>query len=496
MRKLQLMHLGKEEFQAPPPVTSSPLGPGIQPVEDEEEMDEDDVLIDNIEKLALEAGATALILDFPCSDPTRSEETAFNVDQSLVTATRDQLTDATSRCPLETKTIEGETLSRERALMLLQLRAYQLQSDPNHVALEGMKPRYRAFSVYTVDDERIGMRAVENHHYADPPAEDAKSLYGWETVRISSPVLPVSPAASIMTTAGDICRVMRNNFRIHRDMASIPTSMQISVSHTKGFTLLEVKKIISLYTLIEPHLRQLNRGYRASSAYQNICGSVRRWSNLGQVSVTELGKNFDPDRILPSFRSEAMLGEMDQYMPTDILAYGDDVSQSDQIFFVSLWCYADITSLCKAVTNTGPFRKTSLVALCRGGEYTEETDLTEDEEFEAAKAGLSNANFNIVDASRGVFKFRGAAHTLDPAHISCWSIICASVVNFAKHADPETFKAAVTGIVLGGTPMLEVIGVPYDVQKWYKSRMQDSGSFMPDDVVDQISWNDPFYARV
>ncbi|XXH05915.1 hypothetical protein Hte_012357 [Hypoxylon texense] len=478
----------------PPVVNRDTPSPETQA---QKEPPREEYIVDDVEAMSRKIASWCLLLNFRCSDPTREDE-AFEIDESLLTATASKIEESVLAAPYAVSmahTADGYSEGQKRAIQLLQLRAYQTKRDPNHIALEGMKPRYRAFSVYALDRPPYDMDSVRNEYYADPPeGQDVRDLYGWEVIRIASPVMPVEPANSVKTTAADICRVMRAGFRIHRDMTAIPTTMQVTVSHTKGFTLLEVKKILSLYAVMEEPLRGLNRRFRGSLAYQDICGSIRRYSPLGVVSLQNPEENFDPDKILPTDRRDDFMAEMDAYMPTDLLAYGEGVSQEDQIFFVSLWNYDNITALCKAATSANPSHKTSLVALCRGGDYTEPTELTADEEYEAANAGLANASYNVTDAARGVFKFRGSAHSMDPAHITSWAGVCSAIVNFAKTADPATFRSVVTSIAQGGTGLLNLIGVSEDIQAWYISRVRPSVGFLLDDVVDKISWTDPFYA--
>ncbi|KAI1779340.1 hypothetical protein F4818DRAFT_247087 [Hypoxylon cercidicola] len=451
---------------------------------------------DNIEEKAIDTAKVAMILNFPCSDPLTLDR-AFDVEQSLVTATENDMWRAIQRVPIQVYMDGAQVQVRNRAFRLLQLKAFQLRRDVRHIALEGMKPRHRAFSVYTLDDAP-GARFVTNGNYADPPEEDAKSLYGWETVRISSPVMAGDTLGQFTAAAGDICRVMRANFRIHREMIAIPATTQVVVSHTNGFTIQEVKKLLGMYAVLEPYLARLNRDYRSKPGYETICGSVKTESNLGQLAQTGQPWN-DPRGIMPRISDEergVLLDELNRLWPTDLL-FSDETSAADQIFYAALWTYPDITTLCRNVTRAEPNRKTGLTAQCRGGIRTENVDATADDEFEAARQGWSSGNYDVVDPGRGVFKFRCAATSMDPMHLVCWTVVCLSIADFAKNADDHSYRTAITQILRREAGILDILKIPQDVQGWYRSRIRESdGFFRLDDVMDKISWNDPFYSRI
>ncbi|KAI6088467.1 hypothetical protein F4821DRAFT_89854 [Hypoxylon rubiginosum] len=440
---------GAEPMRADPRTPEPTPEPGTQK--------DGELYRDDIEKLAMRCAEFALTMYYPCSDPSRAER-RFELDKSLITAEYRDLRRAAQRVPVSVME-EGSAIKvRERAARLLELYAYQMKRDKRHVELAGMFPRYRAFSAYAMDNDigQMGMQFAIDQFYDDIPegVNDVKSLYGWELVKIASPVMRAdqSELTDITTTTADICRVMRQNFRIHRDMMAIPTSTVVVVSHTNGFTLLELKKIITLFFFLERFLIMLNRKYRSEDSYQKISGSIKKCSPLGKIcQVTDIASINDPENLLDSPKNQsdpafvARMNEMKEHLPLDTVA----LTPGDRAFLTGIWASTQVTRLCKKATSVWPGARTNLAAQCRGGDRSEYIEPTEEDQAEAAKNDFQSADWDMTDLPRGVIKFRCAASSMDPMHIASWISVCTSLVDFAQNADDVAFSNTVAQVSSG-----------------------------------------------
>ncbi|KAI1764929.1 hypothetical protein GGR53DRAFT_293837 [Hypoxylon sp. FL1150] len=493
---------GPQTQESSPTKSPTPHAP-ISPMPDKLEPFED-----NIHALAVNCAEYAIVRYFPCSDRDRADKT-FNHAESLLTATSQAMWNAVQLVPIRVMNDDSAVKVRTQAWMMVELYAYQLKVDKRYVNLEGMKPRHRAFSAYVMTNDigRIGMRYATDGFYSDIPhgVFDVRLLYGWELVKLASPVMRVQQGAldDIKMTTSEICRVMRKDFRIHRDCPVVPTSMTVVVSHTNGFTLLELKKIITLYAVFEAQLNALNREYRCSTAYESISGSIQTESPLGKMSsqVTDIRNYNDPENIgdNPQHSSDpifqAHMAELATYVPLDTVA----TKPSDRVFLLGIWNSANVTRLCKKATSVFPSNKTNLAAQCRGDSRSEYVESDPTAEYAASKGwegeAFKNADWDLTDMHRGVVKIRNAASSLDPMHIANWIRVCTAFVDFAVNADAPTYRDAVAQVALTQASILKILGIPADIQSWYTSRVRADNYFCNDDVLGpKISWTDPFYA--
>ncbi len=98
-----------------------------------------------------------------------------------------------------------------------------------------------------------------------------------------------------------VCETLQSRLRTHH--CAVPTldgTTSIFVGHTEGFTLLELKKLVTLWSLLEPRLRHLHRHRRNTLEGQWACAPLRHFSRLGAITDVPLGFPLaDPDGVLP-----------------------------------------------------------------------------------------------------------------------------------------------------------------------------------------------------
>ncbi|KAI2469752.1 hypothetical protein F4781DRAFT_442506 [Annulohypoxylon bovei var. microspora] len=416
----------------------------------------------------------------------------------LVTATEADIKAATRATPILGVPASGDvTQARIRLEELLRLEVFRAKRDPKHVALLHMKPRYRAFSVYAMTNIHLD-DMTESAEYADAPKEPFDP-YHYEVVKIASPVLRMTRRPQdIENMLTQICRTMRNNFRIHKDVPSIPVTTQITVSHTTGLNLIDIKKFVTLLVVLrDKGFSRLNRVHRTGALYDKHCGPITERSRLGALSYMDAATiKQNEDDVLPRpahSERRGWMNLMEQHLPKDLMAaLKGEGKLSDRVFLASLWSYSTVNSIARGVTTGAPFSKTEVVIKCTGDGAMSNTIVpTAAEEVFAASTSL-DLNFDVVDADRGVFEFRQCGGSLDPTHIMTWMMICCTTVDTAKRYEGEAFRNLLTRILNDEQPILDALHVPAVIQQFFETHiLGNTGFFEPDDS--QVRWEDPFY---
>ncbi|KAI1454070.1 hypothetical protein F4805DRAFT_461118 [Annulohypoxylon moriforme] len=417
----------------------------------------------------------------------------------LAVATEEDILNAINHTPL--LGLPGKcdpAKTRERFGILLRLRISQAQRDPRGITLPHMKPRYRAFSVYAMPPYTF--RGADGIDYADRLDYNGRlqqkfDPYHWEVIKISSPVLRVE-VQKTLDVLRQICRVVRNNFRVHRDMPSVPVTTQISVSNRAGFDLIDLKRFVSLLVILrERGFNQLNRAHRSSRVYDHVCGDIRRVSQLGGLTDMEYFAIEQADDWVmpqpPADERAEKLWEMERNLPKDLIpALQGKGKLSDRIFFAALWSYATITDMARAL-STPLFSRKAEVMVKVTGDGTKSNFI--DPQWTGRDSG-EGLFFDPVDSHRGVLEFRQCGGSLDPHHILCWLATCCCVVNSAKFTDEKTFKRLLTRIITSDESPLEALKINPEIQKFYQDQFNAQvGFFEP--AGSEVNWSDPFYPR-
>lgn len=372
---------------------------------------------------------------------------------------------------------------------------------PNAAVLPHMKKRYEAFSVYAMQDARFDFPLSDADRrakdYVDSP-QGNYDPYHWEVIKISSPAMLTPPDFKTLNQAlRDVCRVVRNNFCVHRDIPSIPVTTQINISNLVGFDLLDLKKFVSLYTILrEKGLYRVHREHRSKRSYDDVCGPIKKVSRLGGISCMEYEsiENAGDETYysLPhppdDERSNRMV-ELEAHLPTDMIpALHGQGKLSDRIFWGALWSYANITRLSRGLSTVLPSRKSDIMVKVTG-DGTRSNFVPKEY---SPPHNHEHLSYNIVDTHRGVLEFRAMGGSLHAEHILCWYLICSNIVFWSKFYTVEQFKRIVAHILRADHPILEILGLPKEVQNFYRNNLDAQREFFePPDA--RVSWADPFY---
>ncbi|KAI1466572.1 uncharacterized protein F4812DRAFT_465801 [Daldinia caldariorum] len=421
--------------------------------------------------------------------------------QNLLLATRLNILDAVQRSPMPG--IPSNPLRREaerRLEDLLHLEAYRLRRDKRHVPLAGMKPRYRAFSVYTTDV--VNMDLVEGSHYREVPTgtENPSELYGWQTVKIASPVMRLTwPPTELGDTIREICRVVRNNFRVHLETPAIAATTQVSISHTSGLNVIDLKKLASLLGADAVHkdLRRFNRWYRHLAAYDNVCGPIRMVSKLGKLAQTNHDiDGFDSSDIVQRhgpLRTEHLNRVAESYLPVNLMLQHENFA--GRVFHQVMWQYTSVDGIANALGTGHTTRKGEVVIKCRGpGEVVSRAPPDPEDEFRRSERG-EYVDFYEVDKDRGVVEFRQMGLSLDPRHITAWILVCWRIMEFVRTSQPPQYRFALEQVIRDKVSVLKAISLDPEVRQYINELISHPGQGLHSDnrIID---WRDPFFPRL
>ncbi|KAI1654709.1 hypothetical protein F4813DRAFT_370014 [Daldinia decipiens] len=443
------------------------------------------------ERAAVQARDFLKLSYFNNSEPARN----------FLLASREELEDAAQRAIMHGVPSTSDRYDAEKHLEeLLHLEAYQARRDKRHVPLADMRPRYRAFSVYAMDEVNLDYAKGKQYRNWPQTEKTPSDLYGWVTIKISSPVLPFNwPPLDIDTMIQDICKVVRNNFRVHLDAPSIPATTQISVSHSSGLTLLDIQKLSSFLATeaVSNELRSLNRWYRSQRPHDKVCGPIREVSQLAKLAQTNKDvDNFDNSGIVPihgPLRTEKLNQRAAEHLPIDLIKQRENLAT--RIFHTMIWQYTDINSIVNAVSTGHRSRKTEVMIKCQGtGDVVGKANPSPKDQSEQKSIDYDHKFFN-VDKQRGVFEFRHMGGSLEPSHIMAWMTVCCRICDFVRNSPPLHYRYALEQIMRDGVPVIEALNIPAEARQFFQNRAGQSGylksKFNNNDNM--IDWRDPFY---
>ncbi|KAI1801755.1 hypothetical protein F4811DRAFT_573830 [Daldinia bambusicola] len=480
MENLHRLEFGMPSLEDDDEMTGSPLGADeARPV---------DPLADRAAREALDF----LILGyFNDAEPARN----------FLLASRQDFQDAAGRAPIPG--LPSMPLRREaekRLEDLLNLEAYRRRRDKRHVPLAGMKPRYRAFSVYTTED--VNMDLVDGTHYREVPAgiENPSKLYGWQTVKIVSPVMRLSwPPTELSDVVTEVCRVVRDNFRVHLETPPIEATTQVSISHTSGLNIIDLKKLASFLGTEAVHrdLRQYNRWYRHHASYAHVCGPLRMVSRLGKLTQTNYDADgFDNNDVVPRhgpLRTDQLNRVAESYLPVDLMLQHENLA--GRVFHQVIWQYTSVDTIANALATGNPPQKGEVVVKCRGSGDVVSRPAADDPEEELRRSEQeASGEFREVDKDRGVVEFRQMGLSLDPRHIAAWILVCWRIMEFVRASQPPQYRLALEQVMRGGVSVLDAIGLDPEVRQYMNELISQPGQGLHSDnrITD---WRDPFYPR-
>ncbi|RYP24167.1 hypothetical protein DL765_000662 [Monosporascus sp. GIB2] len=388
--------------------------------------------------------------------------------------------------------ITAERISA-RFTALLKLEWFKGKRDDFHVYLPGMRPRYRAWSVRkwgsNVDNvSKVPWYRVKPTDYTPTPAGKDGSkpfpeeFYRFYYAKVSSPVMPMHLDAlpALREKLKLVCKGLRDNFRIHKEMPSLELGTTICIGRTDGFTILELKKIATLWVALEKHFARLHRRHR----YDRNGGEHAIFTGgapILEYSRLWLGARFaaDPSAagyfpftsvfnvVDPKSWEHLVEREMDFWVPP---AWVDSLPRAEQLFMHAIWIHTDVSALSRALDTSNENQQLSFRLRCRGERRTGMPDRSDRPQ---------------------TIEFRGMQASVDPSHILAWAMLCSDFVSFACAKDN---REDYSSMFLDQTGILPRITTREVLEHFKQGFIRGNEFWEPTEPT--VSWEDPFYSRM
>ncbi|KAI0805410.1 hypothetical protein GGR55DRAFT_274083 [Xylaria sp. FL0064] len=382
----------------------------------------------------------------------------------------------------------------------VQAQVLREQVDRLACNLPQMKPRYRAWSVSRNRFWRFNnVKSSDYRNCSDPAATRPVDMYHWAGIEVSSPVYHISNQTAheaVYDSLKIVCETLKRGLRTHH--CALPTldgTTSIFISHTEGFTLLELKKLVTLWFVLEPKLRRLHRHHRNTLEGQWTCMPLRRGSRLGSMADVPLEYPvFDPDGIMPHLREEMRQFHsnlMNEHFAT--LPFFESLSDGDELYLRAVWQYTSVSDLSLAMKTVGALEATALTIRCRGrGQRTSRLRSTKEMIREANHSDIFPEE---IDKHRGVLEFRQMGQSLDPVAIMAWQDICSAVVEACRETNSVTFKELMAMFTEGlrEESAWDILGVGGAVTQVFGREDRDAKGYYQPRRDGTVKYQYPFY---
>lgn len=225
--------------------------------------------------------------------------------------------------------------------------------DPRHVEIAGMQDKYRAWQA--TQDVSVTENGVRLSHYQMPAGyvpgstgyADPPFTYVWWGGEVISPVYDVGDPDAF-DTVQTAARQLRDELRIHKPMSSVGSGLHVHLGHQDGFSLLQLKRLVTLWYAIEESMYSLHRMDRYTGSY---CTPMRAESRLAMAlfSPNALDKNYNQE-YLPN-GGQGLAEQYDRYMQPKLPL--DLMDAKTKEFVTNVWRYPTITNLNEAMGSGG-----------------------------------------------------------------------------------------------------------------------------------------------
>ncbi|KAI0899937.1 hypothetical protein F4806DRAFT_271382 [Annulohypoxylon nitens] len=353
--------------------------------------------------------------------------------------------------------------------------------DPDHVPADGLHFGYKGWLCTTDGSVNgAGMGPGRYHLPKGRKNEVPMSEYWWLGAEINSPCYPhhsEKTAENIRRT----CGVLRDYFRTHKPM-ELSSGLHVHLGHKHGFNLLQVKRFVTLWLMIEDTLMQCHRKDRDQVTAGRWCARLYRETGLSRW----LFANSLPDRLayaceprpLSEQARQADIAALEAHVPMKVLQ--DDF----QLFLNKIWTYPTLTDLSYAMRGADGNEPGARIRV-EGGKTSTPARQYEPQTIE----------------------IRTMHGTLDADHINQWIVVLGCLMHYVRDVTAEEFKAKLTEILDaeeedGENPwlwrLLQVLEVPEETRRFFLHpyhRATFHGNnkdyfVYPD--RDRVDWEEPF----
>ncbi|KAI2470995.1 hypothetical protein F4781DRAFT_388390 [Annulohypoxylon bovei var. microspora] len=358
--------------------------------------------------------------------------------------------------------------------------------DPNHVRVNGLDPKYRAWSV--TRDVSVDGNGMTPNRYIIPPnraGEVPMDAYEWWGAEVVSPVLP-DDKESTAETIRRACAALRNYFRCHKPM-EVSTGLHVHLGHKHGWNLYQIKRFATIWIMVEPILIHIHRKDRGSPRMQEWCGYMGTNSKLAKYLQTTLQIERKENECVPRVTPESKARSIQTMAEHVIVA---SLTKEQKEFLEYAWSYPSLDDLIDALF--GGF------ILSNGGsvEPAARIRITGNKESKPA-----------VYYYPQTIEIRTMHGTLDANHINHWIVVLRRIIHFVRRAPVHEFQDVVGRIqreVHDGSHLwllLQILECPPETRQFFAhpyNRALDFETIQPWFVYpdfDMVDWNEPFMAK-
>ncbi|KAI1420832.1 hypothetical protein F5Y12DRAFT_719128 [Xylaria sp. FL1777] len=375
------------------------------------------------------------------------------------------------------------------------------QVDAHACNLPLMKPRYRAWSISRTPFWRFkNVKSSDYKGYRHPRATRPVDMYHWAALEVSSPVCQATPESSLLglESLKVVCDTLRHSLRTHH--CALPTldgTTSIFIGHTEGFTLLELKKLVTLWFVIEPRLRHIHRHHRNTLEGQWTCMPLRYGSRLGALANVPLNfPLFDTDGIMPHPSVDTrdfFTDQMNSHFA--MLPFFATLSDGDELYLRSVWQYTSVSDLSLAMETIGAPECTALAIRCHGrGQRTSRLRSTKQILYEANRP--EDIFPGEIDMHRGVIEFRQMGQNLDPDSIWAWREICGVIVQACRETNSVCFREMMHMFYEGKNKEYsawDILGVRGPTREIFGREERDAKLYYQPRRNGTVQYKNPFY---
>ncbi|KAH9899121.1 hypothetical protein F4778DRAFT_187194 [Xylariomycetidae sp. FL2044] len=388
---------------------------------------------------------------------------------------------------------------RDRIRHRIKVERHRARRVDYHVDLPGMKPRYRLWSVSHMT--HVGpvtntqqYRNTPRFPYGGRPLAPFDN-FRFLMTRLSSPVM-MAGTQRIKTVLTEVMGVLQNQFRIHREMSGLPVTTAITFSRAQGLTLLQLKRFLTLYLIVQPHLAKLHRRHRSDRTAARQCGSVRECSRLGAACRQVPPQRLAGDDVFPSNVPETQVyfhDQMEDNVPTGRLFR--HLGHDDENFVRAIWQVRSVEDLALALSTGSAGQRTDVMIKAVGYRRTEFDAKNRPAELQAV---LERLPYALPDRYRGVVEFRPSQLTFDPVYVTDITMVYLVVLRNATSLDRDAFRNLLAELLMNppdGVLTALSIGKATQARLRHGLRPSTRGYWEPEDS-EHVEFTDPFYPPV
>jgi hypothetical protein len=265
------------------------------------------------------------------------------------------------------------------------------------------------------------------------------------------------------------------------------------MGHTEGFTLFELKKLVTPFLVLEADLARLCRRHRSTPKGWWPCTALRSHSRLGVLCSQPLDTPFvDPGKIMPHNSvdtREFFTGQMhNNFAVAGLVA---NTTDKDELFLWAVWQYTSVSELARALETVNPLYRMSLAIRCAGrGKWT--SHLRKSSETISGANRSETRGPGEIDHHRGVLEFRQMGQSLDADQVIVWTTVCSKIVRAVRETSAPAFRELIRLITRHQSSILSLLDWDEFATQHFITNHSADGYYIPQAEA-TADYRYPFY---